>query len=298
MFTRRDALKLSLAAGAVSIVSFTASQAAGTKLNWQYFQAPETGFRRTPVLLTGRNEAILLDGSFTLSDGRAVADAIRSTGKRLSTIYISCNDPDYYFSLRPIVEAFPDAKVIAKPATVAAIHANVEGKLATWEPQLKENGPQKLSDVVIPTASDLRALELDGEKIEIVEVSDMHDRRYLWVPSLKAVFGGVLVSSGIHVWVADEATPAKRQAWIKALDELAARKPKIVVPAHQTEDAPQGLDAVKFTRDYLVAFHEEEEKAKDSATLIAAMTKRYPNLADIGSLELGAKVAKGEMKWG
>jgi len=92
--------------------------------------------------------------------------------------------------------------------------------------------------------------------------------------------------------------PAKRQAWIKALDELAARKPKIVVPAHQTQDAPQGLDAVKFTRDYLVAFHEEEEKAKDSATLIAAMTKRYPNLADIGSLELGAKVAKGEMKWG
>ncbi len=298
MFTRRDALKLSLAASAISIVPLAAAGAAGSKLNWQYFQAPETGFRRTPVLLTGKKEAILIDGGFTLSDGRAVADAIKSTGKRLSTIYVSCNDPDYYFSLRPIVATFPDAKVIAKPVTVAAIHANVEGKLATWGPQLKENGPQTLADVVIPAASDLKALDLDGEKIEIVEVSDMHDRRYLWVPSLKAVFGGVLVSSGIHVWIADEATPEKRRAWIKALDELAARKPKIVIPAHQTEGAPQGLDAVKFTRDYLVAFHEEEEKAKDSAALIAAMTERYPNLADVGSLELGAKVAKGEMKWG
>jgi hypothetical protein len=28
------------------------------------------------------------------------------------------------------------------------------------------------------------------------------------------------------------------------------------------------------------------------------MTRRYPDLADIGTLELGAKVAKGEMKWG
>lgn len=298
MFTRREALKLSLAAGAVSILPLATSEAAGSKLKWQYFQAGETGFRRTPVLLTGKTEAILIDGGFTLSDGRAVADSIKKTGKHLSTIYVSCNDPDYYFGLRPIVESFPDAKVIAKPVTVAAIHANVEGKLATWGPQLKDNGPQKLADVVIPTESNLKVLELDGEKIEIVEVPDMHDRRYLWVPSLKAVFGGVLVSSGIHVWVADEATPDKRQAWIKALDELVARKPKIVIPAHQTEGASQGLDAVKFTRDYLVAFHEEEQKAKDSAALITAMTKRYPNLADVGSLELGAKVAKGEMKWG
>ncbi|NWE23875.1 MBL fold metallo-hydrolase, partial [Pseudomonas sp. P7548] len=41
----------------------------------------------------------------------------------------------------------------------------------------------------------------------------------------------------------------------------------------------------------------ETAKAKDSAALITAMKKRYPNLADEGSLELGAKVAKGEMKW-
>ncbi|MBB3427963.1 hypothetical protein FHT85_004972 [Rhizobium sp. BK312] len=27
------------------------------------------------------------------------------------------------------------------------------------------------------------------------------------------------------------------------------------------------------------------------------MTIRYPDLADVGSLELGAKLAKGEMKW-
>lgn len=297
MLTRRDALQLSMAAATLAVIPLSAARAAGAPA-WQFFQADEAGFRRTPVLLAGEKQAVLLDGGFTLSDGRKVADAIKATGKELTTIFVSCNDPDYYFSLRPIVEAFPAAKVIAKPVTVEAIKGNVKGKLEVWGPQLKDNGPQTLDDVVIPEASDIDALDLEGTRIEIVEVPTMHDRRYLWVPALEAVFGGVLVSSGVHVWVADEGTAEKRAAWVKALEALIARNPKIVVPAHQTEGAPQGLEAVTFTRDYLVAFDEEVAKAKNSAAVIEAMKKRYPDLQDAGSLELGAKVAKGEMKWG
>lgn len=298
MFTRRNTLKLTAAAASLAALPVSVSRAFATTLEWTFFQADETGFRRTPVLLTGEKDAILIDGGFTLSDGRALAAAIKATGKNLSTIYVSCNDPDYYFSLRPVVDVFPDAKVIARKTTVDAINSNVQGKLEVWGPQLKENGPQKLADVVIPAVSDLEALELDGDRIEIVEIPTMHDRRYLWVPSLEAVFGGVLVSSGIHVWVADEGTTEKRSAWINALDDLIARNPKIVIPGHQSEGAPQGVEAIKFTRDYLIAFEEEMFKGKDSAEVIAAMLKRYPDLKDASSLELGAKVAKGEMKWG
>lgn len=297
MFNRRDALKLAAVLGAAAIVPAVA-KAAGAKLSWQFFQADETGFRRTPVLLSGQTEAILLDGGFTLSHGRKIAEAIKASGKTLTTIYVSCNDPDYYFGLRPIVEAFPSAKVIAKPVTVDAIKANVQGKLDTWGPQLKDNGPQTLADVVIPTASDASSLDLEGQRIDIVEIPDMHDRRYLWAPSLKAVFGGVLIDSGIHVWVADTATPQSRAAWVKALDTILARKPKIVVPGHQLKGAPQGREAVAFTRKYLITYEKEAAKARDSAALIAAMKRHYPDLANTFSLELGAKVAKGEMKWG
>ena len=298
MITRRDAMKLTAAAGLATLPLAATVKAAATALQWTYFQADENGFRRTPVLLSGEKEAILIDGGFTLSDGRAVAEAIIKTGKRLTTIYVTCNDPDYYFGLRPVVDAFPDAKVIAKPTTVAAIKANVEAKLAVWGPQLKANGPQTLADVVIPEASEATSLALEGKVIEVVEMADMHDRRYLFVPSLEAVFGGVLVDSGVHVWVADTATPELRAAWVKALDGILARAPKIVVPGHQTADAPQGLEAVKFTRDYLLAFEVAMKNSKDSAELIAAMTRQFPDLADVSSLELGAKVAKGEMKWG
>lgn len=299
-WTRREALKATVAASLLAalqpITALTA--AAAGKLDWVYFQADETGFRRTPVLLMGETNAILLDGGFTLSDGRKVAEAIKATGKALKTIYVSCSDPDYYFGLRPIVDAFPEAKVIAATATVEAIKANVQGKLDVWSPQLGDNGPKVLADVVIPEASDVTTLDLEGHAVEIVTVPDLKDRRYLWVPDLKAMFGGVLVFSGIHVWVADEPGIEDRARWIKSLDEIVARNPAVVVPSHQTKGAPDGIAAVKFTRDYLIAFNEQAAKAKDSSQLIEAMKKLYPNLEDVSTLELGAKVAMGEMKWG
>ena len=57
------------------------------------------------------------------------------------------------------------------------------------------------------------------------------------------------------------------------------------------------MKAVYFTRYYIKAFDEEALKARNSGELIAAMKKRYPDLGEESSLELSAKVAKGEMKW-
>jgi glyoxylase-like metal-dependent hydrolase (beta-lactamase superfamily II) len=300
MFTRRQTMKTLIAVAAAAAVPSSGGAGAQTaaSLSWRHFPADERGFLRAPVLLTGDKEAILIDGGFTLSDGRALVEAIKATGKTLTTVYVSQSDPDYYFSLGPVKAAFPSAQFIAAPATIAAINGNVQKKLDTWGPQLKENGPQALADVVIPTASDIRSLSLDGHQIEIVEVSGLANRRYLWVPSLKAVFGGVLTFAGLHVWTADTATPEQRAAWVKALDEMAARQPNIVVAGHMAPGSPTDASAIAYTRDYLLAFEEEVNKAADSTALIAAMTKRYPNAGLAVALNIGAKVAKGEMKWG
>lgn len=295
MMSRRDVIKAIAAAG---ITATGAARAGGSPLAWQHFPAGEHGFFRAPVLLSGQREAILIDGGFTLSDGRALAEAIRATGKKLTAIYISQSDPDYYFSLGPVRAAFPDARVIAASATLAAIQGNIEKKLATWGPQLKDNGPQTLADVVLPAAFDGASLDLEGHAIQIVDAEGLANRRYLWVPDLGAVFGGVLVFSGLHVWTADTPTAEARTAWIKTLDAIAARQPKVLVPGHMALDAPANLEAVRYTRDYLLAFEEELPAAADSAALIAAMTRRYPNAGMGVALQIGAKVAKGEMKWG
>ena len=269
-----------------------------TKLTWQHFPAGQNGFFRAPVLISGATEAILIDGGFTLSDGQAIADAIIANGKPLKAIYISQSDPDYYFSLGPVRAAFPDVPVLAATATLAAIKASVQKKLDTWGPQLKENGPQTIADIAMPQAFDASSLSVDGATIAIVGADGLLNRRYLWVPSLDAIFGGVMAFSGVHVWTADTATPELRAAWVNNLDAMAARQPRIVVPGHGTVDAPTDASSIAYTRDYLLAFEDELANAADSATLIAAMKERYPAAGMDVALNIGAKVALGEMKWG
>jgi glyoxylase-like metal-dependent hydrolase (beta-lactamase superfamily II) len=299
MTTRTDVFKTQAAAGvAAAILGVRKAMAANSQLTWKHFPAGENGFFRAPVLISGAREAVLIDGGFTLPDGKALAEAIKASGKKLTTIYISQSDPDYYFSLAPIKAVFPEARVIAALATIAAIKGNVEKKLATWGPQLKENGPQALADIVMPEVFDGRPLTLEGHTIEIADADGLANRRYVWVPPLNAIFGGVLVFSGVHVWTADTQGAEARAAWVRNLDAMAARKPAVVVPGHMVPGAVTDASSIRYTRDYLAAFEEELAKATDSPALIAAMTKRYPHAGMGVALQIGAKVAKGEMNWG
>lgn len=298
MATRRTVIKAVVTAGAGTAILGKHAWAEQPQLTWQCFPAGEHGFFRAPVLISGACEAVLIDGGFTLSDGRSVAEAIKRSGKQLTHIYISQSDPDYYFGLTPIKAAFPNAQVIAASATVATIKANVEKKLATWSPQLKDNGPRTLADIVMPQAFDSHAISLEEHAIEIVDATSFVNRRYLRVPSLNAVFGGVLIFAGVHVWTADTPGAEGRAAWVRNLDAIIALKPSIVVPGHMATTAATDVSAVQYTRDYLLAFEQELGKATDSAALIAAMTARYPDAAMGIALQIGAKVAKNEMKWG
>ncbi|MGX9965622.1 hypothetical protein ACVFYP_20015 [Roseomonas sp. F4] len=293
MTTRRLLMTASLAAAAAAA---TPAQAAGLTL--RALPAGPTGFFRAPVLVTGATEAVLVDGGFTLSDGRAAVEAVRASGKRLTTIYVSQSDPDYYFGLRPLRDAFPEARILAAPETIAAIQGNVEKKLATWAPQLRDNGPATLADVVIPAPFTGSALQVDGAAIEIVAAEGMENRRYLYVPELRAVVGGVLIFAGVHVWTADTQTPALRAAWRANLERIAARRPAVVVPGHMTPQSPTDLSAVAHTLAYLTAFEEELAKAANGAALNAAMKARFPGLGMEVAIDIGARVATGEMQWG
>jgi glyoxylase-like metal-dependent hydrolase (beta-lactamase superfamily II) len=289
---------MTAAAGVAALVAPKVSLANKDGLRWTHFPAGENGFYRAPVLVSGLSESVLIDGGFTLPDGLFLADAIKSTGKTLTTIYVSQSDPDFYFSLRPIVEAFPKARVIAARETFAAINANVAKKVDTWGPQLGENGPQSVDDVVMTEVDDSATLTVDGYVLDIVPATGIANRRYIWSEDLQAVFDGVMVFSGTHVWVADTQTKEERAAWIANLDAIIARAPQVVVLGHMTPDAPLGLEAVAFTKTYLLAVEDELAKATTSEDLNAAMRGHYPELGMGTALDIGAKVLTGELKWG
>jgi hypothetical protein len=76
------------------------------------------------------------------------------------------------------------------------------------------------------------------------------------------------------------------------------REPRIVVPGHLSEGSACDASAIAYTREYLAAFEEELARTDGSAALHAAMKQRYPGAGMTVALDIGAKVAKGEMKWG
>ncbi len=283
---------LFIALTAASLVS----AAHATPLTLEVYNPGDKGiFPVSSTLLSGEHEAILIDAQFQRSDAEALVAKLKASGKTLSTVYISHGDPDYYFGLDVIQAAFPQARIVATPQTVAHIKASMDGKLAYWGPILKDNAPQKL---VLPEVLNTDTFTLEGQRIEIRGLKGPSpERSYLWIPSLKTVTGGVVVSNAIHVWVADTQSVQSRKNWQTTLAGIAALKPTTVVPGHYLGAAPTGLGAVKYTGDYLKAFEQEAGKAANSAALVEAMKTRFPQAGEAASLELSAKVIKGEMKW-
>lgn len=249
-------------------------------------------FPVSSTLITGEKDAILVDAQFSNREAEELVKRIQASGKHLTTIFISHGDPDYYFGLDVLTRAYPEAKVLATPATVAYIEKTRAPKLAYWGPILKDSAPAR---TLAPEVLQGDALELEGQRIEVVGHDPKHTS--LWIPGIKAVVGGILTSANIHVWMADSQSAEARKSWLKSLDELEALQPTTLVPGHYLGEPAMNLADLRFTRDYLLALEEELAKANDSHALIAAMKARYPDLQDESSLELSAKVLKGEMQW-
>ncbi|MEG2392729.1 MAG: MBL fold metallo-hydrolase [Pseudomonas sp.] len=280
---------------ATASLGFAAHAAAANLTLDVYNPGTQAIFPVTSVLVSGEKDAILVDAQFGKSQAEQVVEKIRASGKHLTTIYISHGDPDYYFGLDTLTKAFPDAKVLASQPTVDHINKTVEGKLAFWGPKMGADVPAK---TIVPGVLKGDSLMLEGQKLQVIGLDGKQpDRSFVWIPSLKAVVGGVVVAENIHVWMADTQTAQSHADWLATLHSIETLKPKTVVPGHFLGDGSRSLASVKFTADYIKAFDAETAKAKDSAALIAAMKKRYPTLGEESSLELSAKVAKGEMQW-
>lgn len=274
----------------------TPAQPAPAPLTLQPFN-PGNGaiFQVASTLVSGERDAVLIDAQFSTLDAARLVELIRSSGKRLTTIYVSRGDPDFYFGLETLHAAFPEAKIVASPATIAHIVETKDKKLAYWAPILAAGAPKT---VIVPEPLQGDRIELEGRSLEVIGLDgNTPDRTFVWIPSVRAVVGGIPVMAGEHVWMADTQTPESHAHWLAQLESIRARQPERVIPGHYAPDAALDLAAVDFTRDYIRAYDEEAGKAKTSAALIEAMQRRYPGLGAVPSLEMSAKVTTGEMRW-
>ncbi|NVM77936.1 glyoxylase-like metal-dependent hydrolase (beta-lactamase superfamily II) [Duganella sp. SG902] len=272
-----------------ALATTVAAQAAPLKLD--VFNPGEAAiFPVASVIVSGDKDAVLIDAQFSRGEALKLVEKIKATGKHLTTIYISHDDPDFYFGLDVIHAAFPDAKIVATPAVIAGIEKKKAAKVAFWGPILKDNAPH---EVIVPQPLQGDTIKLEGQTLQIKDAP----RGYVWIPSIKAVVGGVVLFNDLHVWMADTQTPESRRQWLATLDGIAALKPATVVPGHFKPGAALTTEAISYTRNYVISFENETAKAADSAALVARMKALYPSAGLLGGLDTSAKVAKGEMKW-
>lgn len=279
----------------VLLFGMTAAQAA-EPLKLSVYHADANSFNVTSVLVSGEKDAVLIDTGFTRADAYRIAAEVLDSGKRLKTIYISQADPDYYFGATVLKQIFPEADLLASAPTLARIKANVSGKLAFWGPKMGNNAPQ--TQVVLPHVLTGQQMMLEGQTLQVRGTDGLlAERAYVWIPSIRAIVGNVSVVSGLHVWTADTPTVEQRKAWLAQLKEMEALQPAAVVPGHMAEGAADGVASIRYTIDYLQKFEKNLAESANSAELIQRMQQAFPQAGAAMSLELGAKVNKGEMKW-
>jgi glyoxylase-like metal-dependent hydrolase (beta-lactamase superfamily II) len=250
------------------------------------------------VIVSGKTDAILVDAQFTLADAENVAREIKATGKKLITIYISHGDPDYYFGLEVFKRYFPGVTAYATVETVEHIKATAQKKLDVWGAQMG-NGITK--NVVLPQVLKGSSFDLEGQNFEVIGLTEFPQRTFIWIPSIKAVVGGINVfGDTFNLWMAEDKESTEvdpRGKWLIALKKIEALRPEIVVPAHGDARSSFDLRSAKYTGDYLNFYQEALKTNKKSAALVEAIKAKYPGLGFETALQIGAKVNTGEMNW-
>ncbi|MDR6921063.1 MBL fold metallo-hydrolase [Chryseobacterium sp. 2987] len=249
-------------------------------------------FSVTSTIIYGDKDAVLIDAQFQKQYAEQLVKEIKATGKNLKAVFISHSDPDFYFGLDVIRKAFPNAKIISTAQTAYLISASKDDKIAVWKLQLKEDAP---SEIIVPDA--VTAIpDLEGNKIEIINKPEDPAHSFLWIPSVKTIAGGISVSTGSHLWMADTQDIKAVDQWIAQIDAMKALKPEQVVPSHFSENSlsPKSLD---FIKSYLENYKKAVTENKTTDSIVNFMVRKYPGLPGKEELEMGVKVFLGQMNW-
>lgn len=250
-------------------------------------------------LIMGEREAVLVDPPFTKADAHRVVAMVLDSGKKLTTIFVTHDHPDHYFSMDVLAQAFPDAKIVAHPTVVADIWRSLPYKVKRWSPLLGANGPAHPS---APAAMEGDTILLEGHELKVLGPmwGDHVHATALWAPDIKALFAGDLVFNQMYLWLGEH-TPADVAAWDRSLAEFEKLRPEMVVAGHAKPGLPNDASGIAFTRAFLQAWPGLVAASKDAKDMQGRVRAAFPEAIDIldGFLLVNStEVAKGEQpRW-
>ena len=236
----------------------------------------QIGYDVNSTMVIGEKDVLVIDPQFSLSEAHKLAAEILESKKHLAVIYSTHPHPDHLFGLAVLKQAFPDAKIVALPATVTAAKTGWPARQKFWFPTYGTNIPGP--DPVLPEELASPVLTLEGEQFPItggVQGADGPGNSFVYIPSLKAVVTGDIVFDQVYFGVPRDAA---RDNWMKTVGQIAALNPSIVIPGHEGPAATHDMRAIEWMKKYIADWDVNVAKSKTAAEMRTNVLSQYPLL--------------------
>jgi len=238
------------------------------------------------TLISGSEDAVLVDPPMTIDQTNAVAEWIAASGKDLTHIFATHGHGDHWFGAAALAERF-GAQVVATEATIAQMHLNLSIRAGFWDALF----PGQIAETdVTAVVADGGRIDLEGHELRIIEVghSDTDDTSVLHVPSLDLVVAGDVIYNGVHQFLR-EAQGDGIQQWLRAVTIVEDLAPHFIVAGHKNRELDDdAARAIAQTREYLDVARATLGTATTALDFFNAMLERFPDRLNAGALWGGA----------
>jgi glyoxylase-like metal-dependent hydrolase (beta-lactamase superfamily II) len=261
----------------LSTLALAAAATAQSKLQLKvHHGAGVTGYDVNSTMISGEKDMLVIDPQFTLSEAHRLAAEILESKKNLVTIYVTHPHPDHLFGLAVLHQAFPSARIVALPATVAAAKTGWPARQKFWFPTYGNNIPGP--EPVLPEELTTPVLTLEGENFPVtggVQGADGPGNSFVYIPSLKAVVTGDIMFDHVYFGVPRDKA---REDWLKTTEQIVALNPAIIVPGHEGPGATRDMATLAWMKKYIADWDANVASSHDAAEMRAKVLKQYPGL--------------------